>query len=81
MGLVRKGDGPLNNEGLIVAALRASRWIVSIAARDLGVSREALYKALRRHGIERHPPSRKAMSEILRAAGARGGRSRTRSAA
>jgi DNA-binding phage protein len=62
-------------------ALKRSGWVISVAARELGVSREAVYKALRRYGLARRAPSKKAMSEVLSAAGARGGRPRTRSAA
>lgn len=36
----------------VVEALRASRGVVSGAARSLGVSRQALYKAIKRYGLE-----------------------------
>jgi transcriptional regulator of acetoin/glycerol metabolism len=38
---------------LILAALGASDWNVSRSARDLGLSRVGLYKAMRRLGIRR----------------------------
>lgn len=77
---MRKGQGPLGKKATVLAALVASRWIISEAARELGVSREAVYRAMARHKIKRSL-SKRALSEVLSAAGARGGRPRTRSAA
>lgn len=59
----------------IVAELERRAWIVSHAARALGVSRQALYAALRRHGIA-IPDRTEALHDYLRRVGRRGGRPR-----
>jgi DNA-binding phage protein len=69
-------SGPLCGKVRMLDALKRSGWVISVAARELGVSREAVYKALRRYGLARRAPSKRAMSEVLRAAGAKGGRPR-----
>ena len=60
----------------MLAALRAAQWIISEAARDLGVSRQGLKKAMARHKIAKRLPSRAAMTRFLSEAGQRGGRPR-----
>lgn len=59
-------------------ALIAADWIIKDAALVLGVSRQAVYDAMERHGIVRRPHSPEKWSGILRA---RAGRPRRAPAA
>lgn len=61
---------PLEDPQVVLDALRAASWIRSDAARALGVSRQGLYKAMARHGIEAESPD----PDLLRAAFGRGPR-------
>jgi len=47
---------PLDNKRRLLDALRTARWIITDAARALGVSRQAIYLALTRYQIRRLPP-------------------------
>lgn len=47
-------------------ALATADWIIKDAARALGVSRQAIYDAMERHGIERRPHSPEQWSRIMR---------------
>lgn len=50
----------LHDRALVLRALERARWILQHAATDLGVSRQALYDAMDRLGIERQPPDPRA---------------------
>lgn len=71
----------LDNRDRIRKALQDAQWVVSYAARELGVSRQAVYDAMKRHGIARRKPSPAVWRELKRKLGSRGGRPRTRVAA
>jgi transcriptional regulator of acetoin/glycerol metabolism len=47
--------GPLDDaeRSALLATLQAQRWHMSHAAEQLGISRNTLYRKLRKHGIER----------------------------
>lgn len=49
--------GLLPDPDLLHAALVRARWVISDAARELGVSRQAIYLAMERYGIRRRPQS------------------------
>jgi hypothetical protein len=65
-------EPPSLTRDVVERALRQHRWIVSDTARALAVSRQALYKAIARHGIEL-PDRTDTLSEVFRRAGRRGG--------
>ena len=48
-------DSPLDcaERSALVAILEAQRWHMTHAAQELGVSRNTLYRKLRKHGISR----------------------------
>jgi transcriptional regulator of acetoin/glycerol metabolism len=50
--------GPLDDaeRSALLATLQAQRWHMSHAAEQLGISRNTLYRKLRKHGIERSEP-------------------------
>ncbi|MBX9912990.1 MAG: sigma-54-dependent Fis family transcriptional regulator, partial [Pseudomonadaceae bacterium] len=50
--------GPLDDaeRSALLATLQAQRWHMSRAAEQLGISRNTLYRKLRKHGIERSEP-------------------------
>lgn len=68
--------GKLTDREQIVDALKDAHWIISIAARSLGVSRRSLKLAIHRHGIRKERTPRAIMSRLLSEAGQRGGRPR-----
>ena len=71
----------LASRDCVLDALHSARWVITDAARRLGVTRQGLYKAIRRLGIEVEPAPREVMSRILSEAGSRGGRPRKNAAA
>lgn len=70
----------LNDPLRVVAALEATQWVVAHAARRLKCSRQALYDALRRYGIERLETPPDVYSDLMSRNGRRGGRPRERTA-
>jgi len=65
---------PLDSKERLVAALQQARWIIAEAARSLGVSRQAIYDAMRRHGVRRRQQSPEVYREVRRRTGSLGGR-------
>lgn len=65
--------GPLNDPAVLVASLEKHRWLISDTALDLGVSRQAVYDAIRRFEIPRHR-DHDAFVERAKEAGDRGNR-------
>ena len=61
---------------VVLAALRAARWIRADAAKALGISRQALYQSIARLGIELLPPHPDVLGEA-RGRGPRPPRRRT----
>ena len=51
----RQSSGPEPTREQLLAALDETHWVISAAARALGLTRQALYRRLERHGIERQP--------------------------
>lgn len=66
----------LDNKDLIRKALQDAQWVVSYAALSLGCSRQAVYDAMKRHGIARKQPNAAVWRELKRRLGSRGGRPR-----
>ncbi|SER65337.1 Transcriptional regulator of acetoin/glycerol metabolism [Pseudomonas sp. NFACC02] len=52
---VEPGESPLDDaeRAALIATLEAQRWHMTHAAQELGVSRNTLYRKLRKHGISR----------------------------
>lgn len=61
----------LDDPNRLKAALEAADWIVIDAARALGVSRQAVYDAMKRHGIERQAPDPSVWDKVMRTRGGR----------
>jgi transcriptional regulator of acetoin/glycerol metabolism len=53
--VAEQSDSPLDDaeRSALIATLEAQRWHMTHAARELGVSRNTLYRKLRKHGIAR----------------------------
>lgn len=66
----------LDNRDRIRKALQDAQWVVAYAARELGVSRQAVYDAMKRHGIARRKPNPAVWRQLKRELGSRGGRPR-----
>ena len=65
--------GSLNDPQTLLASLEKHRWLISDAAKDLGVSRQAVYDAISRFEIPRHR-DHDAFVERAKEAGDRGNR-------
>ncbi len=57
---VQVSESPLEDAERValIATLEAQRWHMTHAARELGLSRNTLYRKLRKHGISRHEANR-----------------------
>lgn len=71
----------LDQKDAVLAALRQARWVKAEAARLLGVSRQALYGAMERHGIPCRRPPDAVYREVQSRCGRLGGRPRKSAAA
>jgi len=65
----------------LLKALTDARWVISEAARLLGVSRQTVYSAMDRHDIEQRDPPESVLRELHRRNGSKGGRPRKPAAA
>jgi hypothetical protein len=79
--LVAMASNPLTDREVLVQTLKSCRWVISEAARVLGVSRQAIYDAMARFEIKRRPLSKALIRELNARAGRAGGRGNRRQAA
>lgn len=68
----------LGDRDRLLAALEAAEYVITDVARASGYSRQAIYDAMQRHGIQRKKMSRARWSQLQRE---RGGRPRRQAVA